>query len=154
MPPGPAYNFLCVLSSVADILSNAARIRAAQTAASTTVITSAKRKRRKLDLEANVDARKFENAQSPSANLARKEKAIQKGASVHQSDFSGYPVTYTRSLSDFLSSSELPEDRVYTYEHAPKKSIPESHPREDFLEGTLSPDDILPKAFEPHEVNV
>ena len=153
MPPGPAYNFLCVLSSVADILSHAARIKAAQTAASTTVVTSTKRKRRKLDLEANVDVvdvgklAKIENAQS---SPARKEKAIQKDASVHQS---GYPVTAAKSLSD-LPSSESPEDRVHTYEHAPNQSIPESQPRGGFPEGTLSPNDILPKAFEPHEVDV
>ncbi|KAL0578435.1 hypothetical protein V5O48_003585 [Marasmius crinis-equi] len=30
MPPGPAYNWLCVISSVADIASHAARYRAAQ----------------------------------------------------------------------------------------------------------------------------
>lgn len=30
MPPGPAFNWLCVLSSAADILGHAARIRVAQ----------------------------------------------------------------------------------------------------------------------------
>ena len=32
MPPGPAYNWLCVASSVCDILSHSAQIRAAQLA--------------------------------------------------------------------------------------------------------------------------
>ena len=30
MPPGPAYNWLCVLAGAADIVGNAARIRASQ----------------------------------------------------------------------------------------------------------------------------
>ncbi|KAF9257793.1 hypothetical protein L218DRAFT_85304 [Marasmius fiardii PR-910] len=30
MPPGPAYNWLCVLSSIADIASHAARYRGTQ----------------------------------------------------------------------------------------------------------------------------
>jgi aarF domain-containing kinase len=49
MPPGPAYNFLCVLSSFADILTHAARIRAAQTTLSVPTIVSAKGKQRKID---------------------------------------------------------------------------------------------------------
>ena len=44
MPPGPAYNFLCVLSSTASILTHAARIRAKQSG----IITS-KRRLQKLD---------------------------------------------------------------------------------------------------------
>lgn len=38
MPPGPAYNWLCVLSSAADILSHAARIRASQIAGQRSVL--------------------------------------------------------------------------------------------------------------------
>lgn len=38
MPPGPAYNWFCAAHAVADILGNAARIRAAQLDARTTSI--------------------------------------------------------------------------------------------------------------------
>jgi aarF domain-containing kinase len=49
MPPGPAYNFLCVISSLANIFTHAARIRTAQTAVSVPTIVFAKRKQRKID---------------------------------------------------------------------------------------------------------
>ena len=49
MPPGPAYNWLCVAHSVLDVLSHAAQIRAAQAAragaAVGATIPSRKRKR-------------------------------------------------------------------------------------------------------------
>lgn len=51
--PGPAYNLLCVLTSAADILSHAARIRAAQATATSygASITADPRKRRRTDVE-------------------------------------------------------------------------------------------------------
>ena len=42
MPPGPAYNWLCVVCSAADILSRAARIRATQLAHQSSPLTAKK----------------------------------------------------------------------------------------------------------------
>lgn len=44
MPPGPAYNWLCVVCSAADIISRAARIRATQLAPRSSPLTAKKRK--------------------------------------------------------------------------------------------------------------
>lgn len=44
MPPGPAYNWLCVACSAADIISRAARIRASQLAPRSSPVTAKKRK--------------------------------------------------------------------------------------------------------------
>ena len=51
MPPGPAYNWLCVASSVCNILSHAAHIRAAQLARAGQAVTQAEllSRRRKGD---------------------------------------------------------------------------------------------------------
>lgn len=45
MPPGPAYNWFCVLSSFADVLSHAAKIRASQVTPRTAVLHPRKRRR-------------------------------------------------------------------------------------------------------------
>jgi hypothetical protein len=52
MPPGPAYNWLCVLHSTAEILSHAARYRAAQIVPRSTLHS---RKRRRTEETACVD---------------------------------------------------------------------------------------------------
>lgn len=44
MPPGPAYNWLCVVCSATDIISRAARIRATQLAPRSSPLTAKKRK--------------------------------------------------------------------------------------------------------------
>ena len=51
MPPGPAYNWLCVVHSVAEILAHAARYRAAQLSPSSlsTAHASVTRKKRPVD---------------------------------------------------------------------------------------------------------
>jgi len=46
MPPGPAFNWFCVLYSAADILSHTARIRASQLSPTTSHVA---RKRRRLE---------------------------------------------------------------------------------------------------------
>ncbi|KAH9476782.1 Protein ABC1-like protein, mitochondrial [Psilocybe cubensis] len=53
MPPGPAYNWLCVLASTAEILSNAARYRAAQVAPNylATSYANPRKRRRTEDTE-------------------------------------------------------------------------------------------------------
>ncbi|KAG7450996.1 ABC1-domain-containing protein [Guyanagaster necrorhizus] len=53
MPPGPAYNWLCVLSSAADILGHAARIRASQIAGQRSVLVSRMNNRDAPALEEN-----------------------------------------------------------------------------------------------------
>jgi hypothetical protein len=51
MPPGPVYNWLCVLHSAASILSHVARIRAEQAVARSASSTiSRKRKRSEVEL--------------------------------------------------------------------------------------------------------
>lgn len=47
MPPGPAYNWFCVLYSAAEILSHAARYRAAQASSINTTAYANPRKRRR-----------------------------------------------------------------------------------------------------------
>ncbi|KAK0495330.1 ABC1-domain-containing protein [Armillaria luteobubalina] len=63
MPPGPAYNWLCVLSSAADILGHAARVRASQIAGQRSVLVARTRNRdapapapegNKIKIEENV----------------------------------------------------------------------------------------------------
>ena len=56
MPPGPAYNWLCVLHSTAEILSHAARYRASQIVPrSTTSSPLNSRKRRRTEDSETVD---------------------------------------------------------------------------------------------------
>ncbi|KAK0235722.1 ABC1-domain-containing protein [Armillaria nabsnona] len=62
MPPGPAYNWLCVFSSAADILGHAARIRASQIAGRRSVLVARTKNRdapappeeNKIKIEENV----------------------------------------------------------------------------------------------------
>ena len=63
MPPGPAYNWLCVLSSAAGILGHAARIRASQIAGQRSVLVARTKNRdapspspeeNKIKIEENV----------------------------------------------------------------------------------------------------
>jgi aarF domain-containing kinase len=140
MSPGPAYNFLCVLSSVADILTHAARIRAAQAAVSGTTIPSVTRKRRKLDPQVSVG--KLAGTETASVDPAVKEEAIQRDVDLRKSNFGSYTATSVRSL---LQTSELPDERVLGYERS-ERLIPESQPREGSLETTNF---TCSKAFEP-----
>ncbi|KAJ3494610.1 hypothetical protein NLJ89_g10775 [Agrocybe chaxingu] len=57
MPPGPAYNWFCVLNSAAEILSHAARHRAAQlTPAAALAANASPRKRKRRRTEEPVEA--------------------------------------------------------------------------------------------------
>lgn len=47
--PGPAFNWFCVISSAADILSHAARIRVSQIARSQVVVSSTTTRKRKTE---------------------------------------------------------------------------------------------------------
>jgi len=49
MPPGPAYNWFCVLHSAAEILSHAARYRAAQVSSRNAAAYANPRKRRRTE---------------------------------------------------------------------------------------------------------
>ncbi|KAF9476631.1 ABC1-domain-containing protein [Pholiota conissans] len=64
MPPGPAYNWLCVLNSTAEILSHAARYKAAQVAPSSLASYANPRKRRRTD--GPVDVQEHESASTAS----------------------------------------------------------------------------------------
>ena len=61
MPPGPAYNWLCVLHSISEILSHAARYRATQIAPrfNSSPLNSRKRRRTEeletVDIQVGVD---------------------------------------------------------------------------------------------------
>ena len=46
MPPGPAYNWLCVLYSASEILGHAARYRASQVAPRATALADSRKRRR------------------------------------------------------------------------------------------------------------
>lgn len=56
MPPGPAYNWFCVLASTAEIVSNAARYRASQLTPKTlgTSYANPRKRRRTEDVEQEV----------------------------------------------------------------------------------------------------
>jgi len=56
MPPGPVYNWLCVLHSAAEILGHAARYRAAQFPLQHTDSFVAPRKRKKTEENATEEA--------------------------------------------------------------------------------------------------
>ena len=55
MPPGPAYNWLCVLNSTAEILSHAARHRATQIVPRSTSSPLNSRKRRRTEETVDSD---------------------------------------------------------------------------------------------------
>lgn len=63
MPPGPAYNWFCVLYSAAEILSHAARYRAAQVSSRNAAAYSNPRKRRRTEepTEVPVDVVVFDD---------------------------------------------------------------------------------------------
>lgn len=70
MPPGPAYNWLCVLHSTAEILSHAARHRATRIVPRSTSSPLNSRKRRRteetVDIVVSVDhARSAEKSSEP-----------------------------------------------------------------------------------------
>lgn len=97
MPPGPAYNFLCVLTSAADILSHAARIRAAQ-AASVSRSTVAQRKRRQTDVDVQ-EFTKNETSLTPiSVDLRIDEKDRVRDENTHSSDSAVHPTTICASV--------------------------------------------------------
>jgi hypothetical protein len=145
MPPGPAYNFLCVLSSAADILAHAARIRAAQTVVSGATTTSAKQKRRKIDPD-NVEVECLPNdeAAPPSSlvDLSTREMATWRDVGPCSMNFSGIPSVDIHS--DLRPrTSQLPAASSRTYEPASLQSIPEYFPQEDPVEYTISPEASL-----------
>ena len=51
MPPGPAFNVFCVLSSIADILTYVARIRAAQSLPRASGISSVEHRKRRTEVK-------------------------------------------------------------------------------------------------------
>jgi hypothetical protein len=140
MPPGPAYNFLCVLSSAADILAHAARIRAAQAAVSGATTTSAKQKRRKIDPEEIPN----DEAAPPSSlmNLSTRETATWRDVGPPSMNFSG--ILSVDIHSDLRPRTpQLPAASSRTYEPASLQSIPEYVPQEDPVEYTISPEASL-----------
>ena len=74
MPPGPAYNWLCVASSLVDILSHSAQIRAAQLARNGAALgtdgASRKRKRNGLSPDVNPSATIVVEPALPAAEVA------------------------------------------------------------------------------------
>ena len=56
MPPGPAYNWLCVIHGAVDILSHAARHRANQVTPHAVASYANPRKRRRTDTELDNEA--------------------------------------------------------------------------------------------------
>lgn len=57
MPPGPAYNWLCVLNSTVEIISHAAQYKAAQVAPKAIASCIRPRKRRRTDDFADAQGR-------------------------------------------------------------------------------------------------
>lgn len=128
MPPGPAYNFLCVLSSAANILTHAARIRAAQSG----VAVTSTRKRRKLEVDAEQIAENDRILSSTHVDPETKETSIQKDAHLRSANYSAYPASTSvqpvtkRELPSWLTDE--PEVQVHTYPAAPERKLPQPDP--------------------------
>jgi hypothetical protein len=73
MPPGPAYNWLCVLHSTVEIISHAARYKATQVAPNALASYANPRKRRRTD--GPVDLREHESAFTPATELQEHVKS-------------------------------------------------------------------------------
>lgn len=154
MPPGPAYNFLCVLSSAADIIAHAARIRASQTANVTRFtgnsIASTKRKRRKTDLDAAADIEKpLGNGAGLSSTSIEplKEKINQKNVELRSTEFTDFTPTAPAILSERFPVKEtpgLPELQVHKYVPEAGTRLSEPGSLERSTKHVFSPSDPFP----------
>jgi aarF domain-containing kinase len=112
MPPGPAFNFFCILSSVADIITHAARIRAAQTVtrASGGPIITTERKQPRTSSRANVDVTKtYETDLAPaSSDPASKRKTIPSNIGLQDSNFSATADALVETPKSHEHVSEVP----------------------------------------------
>lgn len=139
MPPGPAFNFLCILSSVADILTHAARIRAAQAATRTpgSLITSTERKQPRA---ATVDVKICKAALTTASNdRASNDETTLRDTGPQKSNLSVFPTIAANDI--FAETSKL---HLHTFEPVSEISIPD----------TLKPLDqtTLPLGAKPYEV--
>ena len=123
MPPGPAYNFLCVLSSTANILTHAARIRAKQSG-----IVTSKRKRQKL-LEADAEQNNRILA-STRVEIETKETSIRKEVNLRSANYSAHP---TRVSDQLVTERDLqswntvePEVQVLATRNLQSSKVPSS----------------------------
>jgi hypothetical protein len=132
MPPGPAFNFFCILSSVADILTHAARIRAAQTVARASggPITSTERKQPRTNSRANVDhdVKAYETVlASASSDPA---STIPRDIGFQDSNFSAFSATAN-------ALAETPKSHLHT--HEPVSEVPLPVSIESFNQTKLAP---------------
>ncbi|KAK0480292.1 ABC1-domain-containing protein [Armillaria novae-zelandiae] len=121
MPPGPAYNWLCVLASAADILGHAARIRASQVAGRRSVLVARTK---------NRDA-------APEGNKVKIEESIrplQGGQSIE-------PVALTRD-------SALPWEIAAAEETPPTNEVILNHHEEPVVESVLSYETVQPEEIQ------
>jgi hypothetical protein len=135
MTPGPVFNWFCVLQSVADILSRAARIRALQLSANPT-LSAVSRKRKRDAVERGKPTRGFEdNRSSPSEPNARCD--IGTGADTI-SDLAEDSTAWV--VPDDLESAALPGNPTQQVARAsvidPSTSKPEAH-AESFHDTTV-----------------
>ena len=94
MPPGPAYNWFCVLYSAAEILSHAARYRAAQVSPRNAAAYAYPRKRRRTEepTEIPVDVVVVDDV-----SVATR--------SVHNSPHDDAPLPVSQSLASAISTT-------------------------------------------------
>jgi hypothetical protein len=124
MTPGPVFNWFCVLQSVADILSRAARIRALQLSANPT-LSAVSRKRKRDAVERGKPTRGFEdNRSSPGEPNARCD--IGTGADTISGLAEG---STARVVPDDLESAALPGNPTQQVARVidPSTSKPEAH---------------------------
>lgn len=111
MPPGPAYNFFCVLSSAADILGHAARIRAAQVTnnASRAAVTSKTRLTPKSDAQSSLDVKQLVEDEavvdSISVDEPKRDTVIRKNVESRSRNLSAYPTSASVAALPKSSSS-------------------------------------------------
>lgn len=144
MPPGPAYNFLCVLSSTANILTHAARLRAAQTG----VAINSTRKRRRIEVDAEQVAENDKILSSANVDLGTKENAIRKDVELRSANYSVYPTSVTsQAVTEREPPSwitEEPEVQVHTYPPVPEKKPAQSSPPENSQDDSSTTFDTTP----------
>jgi post-segregation antitoxin (ccd killing protein) len=146
MPPGPAYNFLCVLSSVADILVHAARIKAAQTNVSASTIIAANRERRKVETDLGQLASNETAVSSSSVHPSTRETT--RIAALCSSNVSTYPANSSPAILPDLPPFTSLDVPSRSHELAANVSIPVSQLLEEPSENAISPT-VSSLVFEP-----
>lgn len=132
MPPGPGFNFFCVLSSAADILAHAARIRAAQAVAQTSAnsVAACQRKRQRADSQETEKDESEAALTDVSGERSLKDKTTRRGVELPVDTFPASPSENSaEAVTDLTSPSAAIEPRELITRHfEPVPQVPVSEP--------------------------